>query len=96
MTGHIREISRHARVGEFFTSESGEMSAHRSAQIGAVFGAAAVVGAMMTVAQPAEANGTPCDPSPDNCPGETNVCRGLWCGTTCSYRCTTGLPQCIP
>ncbi len=94
MTGHIREISRHARVGEFFTSESGEMSAHRSAQIGAVFGAAAVVGAMMTVAQPAEANGTPCIPNPDSCGGMGWQCYGLWCGTACSWRCTTGFEQC--
>ena len=87
-------------MGEFFTSEPGEMSAHRSAQIGAVFGAAAAVGAMMAVAQPAAANGVACgaggaapfcDPN-----GREPWCVGLWCGTACQWRCTGGDVQCLP
>jgi len=95
MTRHIRSLSQRARLAEFIFSESGAMNAKKAAQMGAVLGASALAGVLMS-AGTAEAGCIACPPGDHQwCVDNTvfNHCLPINCGG-CGDFCTNGFANC--
>ena len=92
MSGTLRSLSQQSRLRDFVLSESGEMSAKRAAQVGAVVAGSAMAGLFFAAPPEALACGTPCPNGIVDCifVGGNPTCTTYDCGGMegCINHCT--------
>jgi hypothetical protein len=93
MSGTLRSLSQQSRLRDFVLSESGEMSAKRAAQVGAVVAGSAMAGLFFAAPQEAKADcgfGANCVGDGQCFPWQNTVCTTYRCDPmeACINHCT--------
>ena len=95
MIRHIRGVSTKARLREFIFSESGETSAQKAAQVGAILATSALATLLINVGTAKAVEGDPsCQICSDqrDCPPHEPNCLYRWCQfgslVVCARACT--------